>query len=71
MLADFIDRHSADKVEVFIVDPNRPNRSSLCEEMAELEYEGSISQADCILGNGEAFKGSLLHFQRDDARFNQ
>jgi predicted nicotinamide N-methyase len=71
LLADFIDRHSADKVDVFIVDPNRPNRSSLCEEMAELEYEGSISQADCILGNGEAFKGSLLHFQRDDARFNQ
>lgn len=71
LLADFIDRHSADKVDVFIVDPNRPNRSAFCEEMAELEYEGSISRADCILGNGEAFKGSLLHFQRNDSQFNQ
>ncbi|WP_280287005.1 SAM-dependent methyltransferase [Pseudomonas sp. BN417] len=71
VLAAFIDRHSADQVDVFIVDPNRPNRASFCREMAELEYEGSRSRADCVLGNGEAFKGSLLHFQRDDGQFNQ
>ncbi|AOE86577.1 class I SAM-dependent methyltransferase [Pseudomonas sp. TCU-HL1] len=71
VLATFIDRHSADLVEVLIVDPNRPNRASFCREMAELEYEGSRSRADCTLGNGDAYKGSLLHFQRNEARFNQ
>ncbi|MNN74776.1 hypothetical protein D3C81_1910090 [compost metagenome] len=58
-------------MEVLIVDPNRPNRSSFCREMAELEYDGSRTRADCTLGNGDAYKGSLLHFQRNDAQFNQ
>jgi predicted nicotinamide N-methyase len=71
VLAAYIDRHSADLVEVLIVDPNRPNRSSFCREMAELEYDGSRTRADCTLGNGDAYKGSLLHFQRNDAQFNQ
>ncbi|MNS86917.1 putative methyltransferase [compost metagenome] len=71
VLAAFIDRHSADRVDVFIVDPNRPNRSTFCREMADLEFEGSRTRADCVLGNGDAYKGSLLHFQRNDAQFNQ
>lgn len=71
LLADFIDWHSADLVDVYIVDPNRSNRSNFCREMTELDYHSSSSRADCILGNGEAFKGSLLHFQRDDSKFNQ
>ncbi|WP_342246562.1 class I SAM-dependent methyltransferase [Pseudomonas sp. OTU5201] len=70
LLADFIDRHSADTVDVYIVDPNRSNRSSFCREMVELDYMSSTSKMNCLLGNGEAFKGSLLHFQRDDSRFN-
>ncbi|BAN49826.1 methyltransferase [Metapseudomonas resinovorans] len=71
VLAAFIDRHSADLVDVLIVDPNRPNRSSFCKEMAERDFEGSRSRADCLLGNGDAYKGSLLHFQRNDGQFNQ
>lgn len=70
LLAAYIDRHSAELVEVLIVDPNRPNRSSFCREMAELEYEGNRTRADCILGNGDVYKGSLLHFQRNDAQFD-
>ncbi|MCY1212988.1 Lysine methyltransferase [compost metagenome] len=70
-LADFIDRHSADLVDVYIVDPNRPNRSKFCREMAELEYASQITCMNRVMDNGEAYKGSLLHFQRDDSRFNQ
>ena len=66
-LADFIDRHSAEVVDVLIVDPNRSNKSKFCREMRELEYEQHISSANCLLVSGEAYKGSFLHFQRDDA----
>jgi predicted nicotinamide N-methyase len=67
VLADFIDRHSADSVEVLIVDPDRRNRSRFRREMAELEYVGEMRRADRLLGSGEAFKGSFLHFHREAA----
>ncbi|TWI57626.1 lysine methyltransferase [Pseudomonas duriflava] len=67
ILADFIDRHSADQVEILIVDPDRRQRSRFCREMQELEYSYTMSRADCILNSGEAYKGSFLHFRRDEA----
>lgn len=71
LLADFIDRHSADQVDVYIVDPNRPSRSKFCREMVDLEYASQITCMNRVMSNGEGYKGSLLHFQRDDSRFNQ
>ncbi|MBB3102119.1 class I SAM-dependent methyltransferase [Azomonas macrocytogenes] len=67
LLANFIDLHSAECVEVLIIDPNRRHKAKFCQEMEELEYSAQISCANCTLDNGEAFKGSLLHFTRDDA----
>ncbi|MFV1940592.1 MULTISPECIES: class I SAM-dependent methyltransferase [Pseudomonas] len=67
MLADFIDRHSADQVEILMVDPDRQHRASFCEEMLEMEYTFHSTRADCVLSTGEAYKGSFLHFHRDEA----
>ncbi|WP_286787272.1 MULTISPECIES: methyltransferase [unclassified Pseudomonas] len=67
ILADFIDRHSADEVDIIIVDPDRRQRSSFCREMEELEYSYRSTRADCVLSTGEAYKGSFLHFHRDEA----
>lgn len=67
ILADFIDRHSADEVDIIIVDPDRRQRSSFCREMEELEYSYQSTRADCVLSTGEAYKGSFLHFHRDEA----
>lgn len=66
-LADFIDRHSARSVEVLLVDPNRQDTQPFHDEMAELGYDIVISQADCLLANGERFRGSYLHYSRDAA----
>ncbi|BBP82582.1 MULTISPECIES: class I SAM-dependent methyltransferase [Pseudomonas] len=63
-LADFIDRHSASSVEVLLVDPDRQGQQTFHDEMAELGYGMNISHADCMLANGERFRGSYLHFSR-------
>ncbi|MGA4633751.1 class I SAM-dependent methyltransferase [Pseudomonas solani] len=64
-LADFIDRHSARSVEVLLVDPDRDDQQAFHHEMAELGYGMAITRADCVLANGENFKGSYLRFSRD------
>lgn len=64
-LAAFIERHSAAKVEIIIVDPDRRNRAHFCRAMAVHGYAHDESRADCQLENGAAYKGRFLNFQRD------
>lgn len=63
-LAAFIDRHAGYPAEVLIVDPNRPQQRDFCRRMSALGFQPRHRPADCILGNGEAFQGSLLSFVR-------
>jgi predicted nicotinamide N-methyase len=65
ILAHFIDRHSAPRVEVLLVDPNRSNRARFRQAMTELGYRVETTSANCLLGNGEAYKGSFLRFHRE------
>ncbi|MBS1130888.1 MAG: hypothetical protein H6R16_1890 [Proteobacteria bacterium] len=64
MLASFIDRHSALGGEVLIVDPNRGNRPAFRRAMAGFGYLYGESKADCTFADGEAYRGSFLHFHR-------
>ncbi|MFZ2269780.1 MAG: methyltransferase domain-containing protein [Azonexus sp.] len=64
VLAAFIDRHSADGVEVLIVDPNRGNRPAFRRAMAGLGYLYNETSADCTFADGEDYKGHFLHFHR-------
>lgn len=65
ILASFIDRHSSPQVEVLIVDPNRSNRGKFRQAMTERGYRVETTSADCLLGSGEAYKGSFLRFRRE------
>jgi len=64
VLAAFIERHSADGVEVLIVDPNRGNRPAFRRAMAGLGYLYNETSADCTFDDGEVYKGHFLHFHR-------
>jgi hypothetical protein len=63
-LASFIDSHSAATTEVLIVDPDRGNRAGFRREMDRRGYLHHESPADCLLGDGEAYKGYFLRFHR-------
>lgn len=63
-LAAFIDRHSAATTEVLIVEPDRGNRAGFRREMAKRGYLHHESPADCVLGDGEAYRGYFLRFHR-------
>jgi len=63
-LAALIDRHSAATTEVLIVDPDRGNRAGFRREMAKRGYLHHESPADCVLDDGEAYKGYFLRFHR-------
>lgn len=63
-LADFIDRHSSDQVDVLIVDPDRGNRNPFCRRMTGLGFTHTVEHAASQQSTGEAFKGHLLNFSR-------
>lgn len=63
-LAALIDRHSATTTEVLIVDPDRGNRAGFRREMAKRGYLHHESPADCLLGDGETYRGYFLRFHR-------
>ena len=64
LLSAFIDRHSAARVEVMIVDPDRSNRASFCREMASLGYSHSERREDCLQADGRNYKGRTHSFHR-------
>lgn len=64
ILSHFIDRHSRDKVEVIIVDPNRGNRPRFSRSMAELGYGGRETRVDGPQTGGDRYKGRILNYRR-------
>jgi predicted nicotinamide N-methyase len=62
-LASYINHHAAPAAEVWIVDPNRGNRTSFCKHMATLGYsqrEENLSHA--ATPDVAAYKGRVLVF---------
>jgi predicted nicotinamide N-methyase len=63
-LSHFIDRHSADAVEVLIVDPGRGNQNRFSHVMSALGYSHVTRQVRC-LPDGVPFKGQLHRYLRN------
>ncbi len=64
ILSRFIDRHSNEKVEVIIVDPDRGNRPRFNRDMADLGYGRMEARADGPGSDGVAYKGRILNYRR-------
>lgn len=65
VLAAFIGRHSAPAAEVWIVDPDRGNRSGFNRHMALLGFALSEQRLDLPVAPGmPAYKGRLMTFSR-------
>ncbi|MDO9003913.1 MAG: methyltransferase domain-containing protein [Aquabacterium sp.] len=63
-LSDFIERHSADVVEIVIVDPNRGHRSRFTQHMQALGFDYRMTNLDSTLSASEPYRGRMLHFTR-------
>lgn len=63
-LSRFIDRHSADAVDVIVLDPDRGNRNGFCRKMVALGYTLDMQRAGLRQTTGEAYKGHFLNFRR-------
>jgi predicted nicotinamide N-methyase len=63
-LSAFIERHASAKAEVLIVDPNRGNRSAFSKRMATLGFVLLDHPLQCLLANGDTYRGHLLQYTR-------
>jgi len=63
-LSQFIDRHSADAVEVLIADPDRGNQSRFKRKMGVLGYSHSEERISSLPGEGGPYKGRLHNYRR-------
>jgi predicted nicotinamide N-methyase len=63
-LSQFIDRHSADKVEVLIADPDRGNQARFKRKMGVLGYSHSEERVWSLPGEGGPYKGRLHNYRR-------
>lgn len=64
-LAQFLDRHATESGQIWIVDPNRSNRSAFSKQMAALRFEVVEERLDHpALADVPAYKGRLLVYQR-------
>ncbi|WP_291476599.1 methyltransferase domain-containing protein [Acidovorax sp.] len=64
-LAGFIDRHASADAQIWIVDPNRGNRSAFHKQMAAHGFEVTEERLDHpVRGDLPAYKGRLLIYQR-------
>lgn len=66
-LSRFIDRHSAETVEVIVLDPDRGNRNGFCRRMQALGYALDLQRANTEQSTGEPYKGHFLNFRRTGA----
>ncbi|MBV7429878.1 SAM-dependent methyltransferase [Acidovorax sp. sif1233] len=67
-LANFLDRHAAESAQIWIVDPNRGNRSAFSKQMAALRFDVVEERLDHpALADVPAYKGRLLVYQRAPA----
>ena len=64
-LAAFLDRHAGNGAQIWIVDPNRGNRSTFHKQMAVHRFEVVEERLDHpALDTAPAYKGRLLMYQR-------
>ena len=64
-LASFLDRHVASSAQIWIVDPNRGNRTTFHKQMAAHGFEVVEERLDQpALGNVAAYKGRLMVYER-------
>lgn len=63
-LSQFIDRHSANAVEVVIADPDRGNQSRFKRKMDVLGYSHSEARVCSLPGDGGPYKGRLHNYRR-------
>lgn len=64
ILSSFIDRHSHNRVEVIIVDPDRGNRARFNRGMKGLGYVHDEQRADGQQADGAPYKGRFLNYRR-------
>jgi predicted nicotinamide N-methyase len=63
-LSQFIDRHSAGRVEVVIADPDRGNQARFKRKMGVLGYSHSEERISFLPGEGGPYKGRLHNYRR-------
>ena len=63
-LSQFIHLHSADPVNIIVLDPDRGNRNGFCRKMDALGYTLDLQRAGATQSTGEAYKGHFLNFSR-------
>ena len=63
-LSQFIHQHSADPVNIIVLDPDRGNRNGFCRRMDALGYTLDLQRAGATQSTGEAYKGHFLKFCR-------
>nr|WP_288851408.1 methyltransferase domain-containing protein [uncultured Acidovorax sp.] len=64
-LATFLDHHAGDGAQIWIVDPNRGNRSTFHKQMAVHRFDVIEERLDHpALADVPAYKGRLLMYQR-------
>lgn len=63
-LSQFIHLHSADPVNIIVLDPDRGNRNGFCRKMEALGYTLDLQRAGNTQSTGEAYKGHFLNFSR-------
>ena len=66
-LSQFINLHAAPGAEVFVVDPDRGNRASFNRKMSALGYTHTEEKVTKLPGDGAAYKGRLLRYQKAPA----
>lgn len=64
VVANFISTHSANDVEVILVDPGRENRSKFTLNMTALGYSHQFKRFNQTLAAGIKCKGQILHYHR-------
>jgi len=67
-LSQFIHLHSADPVNIIVLDPDRGNRNGFCRRMETLGYTLDLQRAGATQSTGEAYKGHFLNFSRGRGR---
>ena len=63
-LSQFIHQHSAEQVNIIVLDPDRGNRNGFCRKMVALGYTLDLQRAGSTQSTGEAYKGHFLNFSR-------
>lgn len=64
-LSQFISRHAKPAADIMIIDPDRGHRSAFCRKMDGLGFDCNTTRAPSVQSTGEAFKGHVMSFNRD------